>query len=238
MLLRIARSVGKGADIAGINVQELARTTEYAWAETTLDGKTPPNPDPSQDRIGNVPLITVAEVTDPEAIAVGSRALGGGGGALPSLLGAPAEDGATGEAGDALPDDAPPTGDAAAGDAAAGDAAAGDAAAGDAAADASAVAPDADVPRAAGGRVVVFGDSDFATNELLDQASNQDLFLNVLAWLAGEENQISIRPNEAAKGSLTLGLLEGLFLALVSLLVLPGLAVAGAVATWLRRRRL
>ncbi|MCP4809502.1 MAG: hypothetical protein GY884_29550, partial [Proteobacteria bacterium] len=43
------------------------------------------------------------------------------------------------------------------------------------------------VTPAAGGRVVVFGDSDFVSNELVLQGSNLDLFLNSIAWLVGEE---------------------------------------------------
>src|SRR5262249_3615680 len=34
------------------------------------------------------------------------------------------------------------------------------------------------------GRIVVFGDADFANNTLLDQGGNKDLFVNAVNWLA------------------------------------------------------
>ena len=34
---------------------------------------------------------------------------------------------------------------------------------------------------------------------LLDQASNFDLLPNAIAWLVGEEDQVSIRPNPGAR---------------------------------------
>ena len=102
--------------------------------------------------------------------------------------------------------------------------------------DDAAVAPE--VAQAPGGRVVVFGDSDFLSNELVLQGSNLDLFLNSVAWLVGEEDQISIRPNELGSGTLTMTELQGLLVWLICLLGAPGLAVAGAIGTWVWRRKL
>ena len=45
-------------------------------------------------------------------------------------------------------------------------------------------------------RIVVFGDSDFASNNYLNLSGNRDLFLNTVSWLAEEENLIAIRPKE------------------------------------------
>lgn len=88
-----------------------------------------------------------------------------------------------------------------------------------------------------GGRVVVFGDSDFASNELLDQASNFDLLPNAIAWLVGEEDQVSIRPNPGARGTFTMSTIQGLIVWLVSVLLIPAVMIGGAVATWLMRRK-
>lgn len=93
------------------------------------------------------------------------------------------------------------------------------------------------VTRAPGARVVVIGDVDFATNALVSNSNNLDLLLNTLAWVVGEEEQISIRPNEAAKTSLTLNLIQGLLMWLICLVVAPGLTVLGAISTWRSRRR-
>ncbi|MCP4809609.1 MAG: GldG family protein [Proteobacteria bacterium] len=90
----------------------------------------------------------------------------------------------------------------------------------------------------AGGRVVVFGDADFASNSYMVQGNNQDLFLNSLAWLVGEEDQISIRTNESGKGTLTMSTVEFALSLLVSLLIVPGLLIGAAVLTWARRRKL
>ncbi|MCK6503002.1 GldG family protein [Myxococcota bacterium] len=215
-VLRVARSVGIGSAVPGVEVQVLARTTPYGWAETTLDGMTAPAPDDG-DIVGNVPLAALAEVTDPTGLRVGSRALGepGPAGVLP-LPAAPAEPAAPPvEAAPAEPA-APPV----------------------EAAPAEPAAPPVELPRKAGGKVLVFGDSDFAANELLAQGNNQDLFLNAVAWLVGEEDQVSIRPNAAASASLSMNLLQGLGVWLLCLLVVPGTAIGMALATWRKRRSL
>src|SRR5262249_23807713 len=45
-------------------------------------------------------------------------------------------------------------------------------------------------------RVVVLGDSDYASNGILGVQGNRDLFLNIVGWLSQQENLISIRPKE------------------------------------------
>lgn len=86
-----------------------------------------------------------------------------------------------------------------------------------------------------GGRVVVFGDSDFASNELLDQASNYDLLPNSIAWLVGEPSQVSIR-QVARGGGFTMSAYQGIVLWVAGILAVPGLALVGAGVTWMRRR--
>jgi ABC-type uncharacterized transport system involved in gliding motility auxiliary subunit len=50
-------------------------------------------------------------------------------------------------------------------------------------------------PREAGEtRIVVIGDSDFASNRLLNTLYNPDLIINALLWLAQDEEQIALRP--------------------------------------------
>lgn len=216
-LLRVARSVDKGPDVAGVNVQVLAHTTDAAWAETNLDPNVPMGPDPGADRVGQIPLVVVAEITDPAGIAVGSMALSSD---LAGIL-ARAAGGAKDEAAAADPASAPAP------------------AATDPApppTDPAAAAPAAEVARAAGGKLVVFGDSDFAMNELVDQVNNQDLLLNSLAWLVGEDSQISIRSPEGASGSLSMTLVQGIIMGFITLIVAPGVAIMMAISTWRRRR--
>ena len=54
-------------------------------------------------------------------------------------------------------------------------------------------------------RVVVFGDSDFASNAYAGGAlGNMNLFANAISWLAQQENLIAIRPTEAADRRVTM----------------------------------
>ena len=53
-------------------------------------------------------------------------------------------------------------------------------------------------------RVIVVGDSDFASNRLLFFQANPDLFLNTVNWLAQQESLIAIRPKEASDRRLTM----------------------------------
>lgn len=88
------------------------------------------------------------------------------------------------------------------------------------------------------GRLVVVGDSSFATNEYLDAFANQDLLLNAVSWLVGEEAQIAVRPNVARASSVVLTAAQFQAIQYLSLFVLPeGIAVAGVLVWWARKRR-
>ncbi|MCK6519980.1 ABC transporter, partial [Myxococcota bacterium] len=89
-----------------------------------------------------------------------------------------------------------------------------------------------------GGRVLVIGDSDFASNSLLAQGQNQDLLLNAVAWMVDEEDQIASRSTESASGLLTLTGLQGILVWLIAVVAGPGLAVALALRSWFKRRSL
>jgi ABC-type uncharacterized transport system involved in gliding motility auxiliary subunit len=83
----------------------------------------------------------------------------------------------------------------------------------------------------------VFGDSDFATNQLLLEFRNRDLFLNSVNWLLGDVEAISIRPNQARASRLELSQEQFLQIRYLSLFVLPeAIAVLGVLAWWSRRR--
>jgi ABC-type uncharacterized transport system involved in gliding motility auxiliary subunit len=45
-------------------------------------------------------------------------------------------------------------------------------------------------------RIVVYGDSDFASNARVALLGNKDLFLNTIQWLVGEEKLITQRPKD------------------------------------------
>jgi len=88
------------------------------------------------------------------------------------------------------------------------------------------------------GRIVVFGDSDFASNEYIDSFRNRDLFLNSVNWLLGDVEQIALRPNVAKASRHRFSVDDFQRLQTLSLFVMPQLiAMIGVIAWWLRRDR-
>jgi gliding motility-associatede transport system auxiliary component len=85
-------------------------------------------------------------------------------------------------------------------------------------------------------RVVVFGDSDFVSNGYLGIPGNRDLFLNSVNWLAQQENLISIRPKDPEDRRVSLTADQAKLIFWLSILIIPGLILAGGVQTWWRRR--
>lgn len=74
-----------------------------------------------------------------------------------------------------------------------------------------------------GGRLVVFGDSDFATNQYFGHQGNGDLALNALSWLAEDEGLISIRPREPGYNPVALTESDGEWIFWLSVVLYPGL---------------
>ena len=85
-------------------------------------------------------------------------------------------------------------------------------------------------------RIVVFGDSDFATNAGLNIPGNRDLFMNSVNWLAQQENLISIRPRDPQDRRITLTRDQQSRISLLTVLGIPGVLLLAGVHTWWRRR--
>jgi ABC-type uncharacterized transport system involved in gliding motility auxiliary subunit len=85
-------------------------------------------------------------------------------------------------------------------------------------------------------RLVVFGDTDFAGNQYLENFFNRDFIMNSIDWLAGQANAISIRPRtlRASRFSLTIGEFDAVFV--LSVLLLPELLLIIGIAVWWERR--
>lgn len=104
----------------------------------------------------------------------------------------------------------------------------------------SAAAPEA--PAATNGqskpetRVVVFGDSDFASNLALGVQGNRDFFLNAVNWLAQQENMIAIRAKQPSDRRLTMTAGQQQLVFWLSLAFIPGLFILAGVQAWWRRR--
>jgi ABC-type uncharacterized transport system involved in gliding motility auxiliary subunit len=86
-------------------------------------------------------------------------------------------------------------------------------------------------------RLVVFGDSDFASNNYLNLSGNRDLFLNTVSWLAEEENLIAIRPKEGGSFFTPVTATQERLIFWLSMIVLPAVVVGSGVATYMWRRR-
>jgi ABC-type uncharacterized transport system involved in gliding motility auxiliary subunit len=86
------------------------------------------------------------------------------------------------------------------------------------------------------GRVVAFGDADFASNALLSFQGNQDLFLNAVAWLSQDTELISIRPKEPKDQRMVLTPSQQSNVRNMALIYLPLFFVLLGVASWWRRR--
>jgi ABC-type uncharacterized transport system involved in gliding motility auxiliary subunit len=94
-----------------------------------------------------------------------------------------------------------------------------------------------DGEKAAQTRLVVIGNSTFATNGVVGQsATNADLALNSINWLAQEESLIAIRPKQPQQKqiSLTGGQMNGIFTVSVLAVPLAVLTLGGFI--WYRRR--
>jgi ABC-type uncharacterized transport system involved in gliding motility auxiliary subunit len=85
-------------------------------------------------------------------------------------------------------------------------------------------------------RLVVIGDSDFASNLHIRNGGNGDLFLNAVNWLAEEENLISIRPKPYSFRKLLVNQNELRFIRYSSLVFLPLLMLILGGVIWWRKR--
>jgi gliding motility-associatede transport system auxiliary component len=85
-------------------------------------------------------------------------------------------------------------------------------------------------------RLVVMGDSDFASNGVVGTGGNREMFLNVVNWLAQQENLIAVRPRNPEDRRITLTAGQDRFIFWLTVLILPGAILLAGVQTWWRRR--
>ena len=109
------------------------------------------------------------------------------------------------------------------------------------AAAASAAAPDAPAPAEPDApkpetRVVVVGDSDFASNRYIGLQGNRELFLNMSNWLAQQEDLIAIRPRDPQSRPIEMTADQGLMVYWFTMGILPLLFFLNGVRVWWKRR--
>jgi ABC-type uncharacterized transport system involved in gliding motility auxiliary subunit len=87
-------------------------------------------------------------------------------------------------------------------------------------------------------RLVVIGTANLASNQFLGAQGNRDFFLNVVSWLAEDENQISVRARDAKSNPIVLSPPQAELVLWLPVAILPGAVVlAGIFAVVSRRRR-
>jgi ABC-type uncharacterized transport system involved in gliding motility auxiliary subunit len=93
-------------------------------------------------------------------------------------------------------------------------------------------------PRAGGeARLVVIGDSDFASNRYLRTLYNLDLTLNAVHWAAQRESEITLRPKLSTPKQFPLPIQNTLRTFHGVGLLVPELLLVAAGLVWLRRRQ-
>jgi ABC-type uncharacterized transport system involved in gliding motility auxiliary subunit len=85
-------------------------------------------------------------------------------------------------------------------------------------------------------RLVVIGNSAFATNQWSGLQRNGDLFVNTINWLAQDEDLISVRPKNPTARRVILTETQQRELFFGSLIFLPGLVIISGAVIWFRRR--
>jgi ABC-type uncharacterized transport system involved in gliding motility auxiliary subunit len=85
-------------------------------------------------------------------------------------------------------------------------------------------------------RLVVIGNSAFATNQWAGLQRNGDLFVNSINWLAQDEDLISVRPKSPSNRRVILTETQQRELFFASLIFLPGLVIISGAVIWFRRR--
>jgi ABC-type uncharacterized transport system involved in gliding motility auxiliary subunit len=86
-------------------------------------------------------------------------------------------------------------------------------------------------------RLVVFGNSTFATDGLFGQYLNGDVFVNSVSWLSQQDQQpLSIRPKDLKNRRITLTNEQASVLGFIALIAVPLVGLTSASFVWWRRR--
>jgi len=85
-------------------------------------------------------------------------------------------------------------------------------------------------------RLVVVGNSRFATNGTIGSGANGVLFASAIHWLAGSEKQVGIPPKTPEQASLSLTDSQVRRIGFVSVIGLPGAAILVGLWVWYKRR--
>jgi ABC-type uncharacterized transport system involved in gliding motility auxiliary subunit len=86
-------------------------------------------------------------------------------------------------------------------------------------------------------RVVVVGTGHFLSNSFLGNGGNNDLGINMVNWLTGDDNLITLQPRPAADSNIDIDQMTLYLITFTFLLLLPlAFIVTGGIVWWRRRR--
>jgi ABC-type uncharacterized transport system involved in gliding motility auxiliary subunit len=85
-------------------------------------------------------------------------------------------------------------------------------------------------------RLVVVGDSDFASNGYARAASNLDVFLNAVSWLAEDADLIAVRPRSPENRTVNLSFQQSKLIFWGTVILLPLMTLMAGVSVWYKRR--
>jgi len=92
-----------------------------------------------------------------------------------------------------------------------------------------------------GGRVVVFGNSLFASNVFRNAPGNQELLMNAIDWSIKQEQLINLTVKETSYRTLTVSALRiktvTNLIFLGAVILLPGAVLIAGIVAWVMRRR-
>lgn len=86
------------------------------------------------------------------------------------------------------------------------------------------------------GRLVVFGDVDFASNKRFGLAANGDFVMNTFNYLVGRENMIIIKKKHKPVEPLMLNRTQGMVVFWIPVVVIPLIVLTIGIFVWNRRR--
>jgi len=88
------------------------------------------------------------------------------------------------------------------------------------------------------GRVVVIGNSLFASDQYFNGYANSDVFINSVDWAANQNNLINITPRTPITRTFTPPSGPALIAILLgTVIIIPGLVIGAGIFSWLERRR-
>jgi ABC-type uncharacterized transport system involved in gliding motility auxiliary subunit len=99
------------------------------------------------------------------------------------------------------------------------------------------IKPGSDNSAAVKSRLVVTGTSNFPINSYFANQGNGNLFLNMVSWLAQDEDLISIRPKSPEDRRIILSQSQLSMLWMITIILLPGIAAVAGFIIFIERRR-